>query len=262
MLIFKVTSDIEKKYIFLHIPKNSGRYMRKEIKKKFNVFSRYDLIKLYFSEFIDKEDTEIPLEIQNILHNNHISYYKIKNYFNPEKIIVFVRNPYDRLLSGYFHILPHIKIGMPRIINKLKDDSLLIFTEEEVINYSKELSKENSIEDLKTHFKDITRLLKKIFEQNINIFFPFCQQYKYILEDDSNEELGISSNVTIYKLEEYETNTEAQNLFQFENFNIKKYNYADYYDNETLAIVNQIYKKDFDMFGYSMLENLDNYTYN
>jgi len=78
------------------------------------------------------------------------------------------------------------------------------------------------------------------------------QQYKYIIDENDN----IPNDVTIYKLEEYETNTEAKEFFQFENFNLKKYNYADYYDNECLAIINEVYKKDFELFGYEKITNV------
>ena len=45
-------------------------------------------------------------------------------------------------------------------------------------------------------------------------------------------------------------------FFQFENFNLKKYNYADYYDNECLVVINEVYKKDFELFGYEKITDV------
>lgn len=80
----------------------------------------------------------------------------------------------------------------------------------------------------------------------------FRQQYKYVIDENGN----IPNDVTIYKLEDYETNIEAQEFFQFENFNLKRYNYADYYDNECLELINEVYKKDFELLSYQTINNI------
>ena len=36
----------------------------------------------------------------------------------------------------------------------------------------------------------------------------------------------------------------------------EKYKYLDKYDQETLSFVNHVYKKDFEEFGYEVIENL------
>jgi len=138
------------------------------------------------------------------------------------------------LISGYFYSLNNRTNG---VIN-ISIEILKHLTMDEFIN--------TIIEDFRDYIKN--RLVVLFNENNIIM----QQQYKYIIDENDN----IPNDVTIYKLEEYETNTEAKEFFQFENFNLKKYNYADYYDNECLAIINEVYKKDFELFGYEKITNV------
>jgi hypothetical protein len=40
-------------------------------------------------------------------------------------------------------------------------------------------------------------------------------------------------------------------LFNFENFNLKVYDHMEYFDDETLEIVNRKYSMDFELLGYN-----------
>ena len=69
------------------------------------------------------------------------------------------------------------------------------------------------------------------FDQNIIHYYP---QYLFLCD----ENLILQENIKIYKLE---------------NENPKRYNLTDYFDKISIQIVNQIYNKDFLLFGYDFL---------
>ncbi len=234
MLIFSKDEQI---YVFIHIPKNSGKYIKGQVGGKFKC---YNLVE----NFIQSVNPLLkPVLTSNFCSStfSHFNYKQILTNkdnltdITPDtKYIAFTRNPYDRLISGYFYSLNNRTNG---VIN-ISIEILKHLTMDEFIN--------TIIEDFRDYIKN--RLVVLFNENNIIM----QQQYKYIIDENDN----IPNDVTIYKLEEYETNTEAKEFFQFENFNLKKYNYADYYDNECLAIINEVYKKDFELFGYEKITNV------
>jgi hypothetical protein len=86
MLIYK---NNNKYYLYIHIPKNGGKYIRTQIlNNKKNM-----LVKSYW----------------NISNNHdlaHIPYVKMKNYINQyvnHKYFTYSRNPYDRIISAYLY---------------------------------------------------------------------------------------------------------------------------------------------------------------
>lgn len=88
MLIWYNTRSREK-YIFIHIPKNSGKFIRNKIKKN----KENKILKGYWG-------------IKNNLDLAHIPYVKRGGYINEGdkyNYITYSRNPYDRLISGYFY---------------------------------------------------------------------------------------------------------------------------------------------------------------
>jgi hypothetical protein len=55
-----------------------------------------------------------------------------------------------------------------------------------------------------------------------------------------NENLDVQKNITIHKLP-----------------NPKKYNLIEYFDNQCIEIINNIYYKDFISFGYEMIDSIE-----
>jgi hypothetical protein len=95
----------EVKYIYLHIPKNSGRYIRNQMSNKFETIN-YNLL--------EENGVILPENIQEEIKYLHFLFYhfsysliKSQSQFSSEitpdcKYITFVRNPYNKLISAYF----------------------------------------------------------------------------------------------------------------------------------------------------------------
>jgi hypothetical protein len=235
MLIF---SKYQQMYVFIHIPKNSGKYIKKQLFDKFKCYNLAENCVLPINPLLP------PALTTNIYsgkfpHFNYKQILRSKADFTditPDaKYIAFTRNPYDKFISGYFYILNNRTVGITDIsIEKLKNLTMIEF-----------------INILVEGFRDyIKNRLVALFNENNLLMQP---QYTFITDETGN----IPHDLTIYKLEDYETNAEAQELFQLENFNLKRYNYAEYYDDKCLAIINEVYKKDFELLGYSRIENIN-----
>lgn len=86
MLIFKHG----KYYVYIHIPKNGGKYIRKKIISNQN----NEVIKAYWNQ-------------DNNLDLAHIPYMKCHEYLDPTihyHFFAHSRNPYHRLISAFFYI--------------------------------------------------------------------------------------------------------------------------------------------------------------
>lgn len=84
MIIFEKNNII---YVYIHIPKNSGKYIRDLIKKKNKVIKNL-------------------WDIQYNYDLAHLPYCLRKNYINNDSnynYFTFVRNPYYRIISAYFY---------------------------------------------------------------------------------------------------------------------------------------------------------------
>jgi hypothetical protein len=198
--------------LFIHIPKTGGTSLEQYLKKK-NTQTLYST-GLYNHILYEKFKLISSLQ--------HLTYKKICKYkntlevdFNEDlKIITIVRNPYDRIISDLFYF---------------------------------DLIKENTTSD------EVYEVLKKyIYEDchdNHNI-----PQYEFLI----NKKNEIIPNVTIFKTE---TLTEDLKKYGFTDFNlifhknkqnIKKENYNTYLNNDSINLINEFYKKDFDFFNYEI----------
>jgi hypothetical protein len=107
----------DKKAIFIHIPKTGGTYIRENLEKyygfKFHVIKRPDHNKFCNTHLYNKSDKYKEF-VANREHGI-LKYAKTSNYINrminmdknkwdSYKIFCFVRNPYDRLISGWNYL--------------------------------------------------------------------------------------------------------------------------------------------------------------
>jgi chondroitin 4-sulfotransferase 11 len=185
MLIFKNDS---KYYIFIHIPKNSGKYLKNKIISDTN----NEVVKSYWSIINNFDLAHIPYVKINQFIESNTSY----NYFT------YSRNPYDRIISAYFY----------RNKNKNKLD-FKEFVKKTLTSYDFSLD----------------------FESNIIHYYP---QYLFICD----ENLNLVNNIKIDKLDNCE--------------NPKRYILKEYFDNECIDIINEIYKQDFLLFDYDIIQIL------
>jgi hypothetical protein len=171
-------------YAFIHIPKNSGTYIRKQILDDTN----NNILKSFWNVSNRIDMAHIPY----ILHSNFITH-------NVDYYYTYLRNPYHRLISAY-------------IYKYRTNTNIKIFIK-------------NSLKNFNFNLK---------FDPTIIHFYP---QYLFLI-DKYNK---IPKNIKLYKVEE--------DL----NLSPHYYNLSDYYDTETIKIINRIYAKDFELFNYEML---------
>lgn len=86
MLIFKNENNY---YIYIHIPKNAGKYIRTKIIKNKN----NQIIKKYWNIVDNLDLAHIPYIKKNLFIDINLNY----NYFT------YTRCPYDRIISGFFY---------------------------------------------------------------------------------------------------------------------------------------------------------------
>lgn len=197
MIIFQ---GPKKKIIFIHIPKNSGRYIRECIKKKYKVlYSFWDVGQI--------DRAHIPYSLRNIFIKQSNDY----------RYITFVRNPYDRFISAFKYKYPNASIQQ--------------------MNYF-----------AKTILPDF--IFDKFFNPKIIHFFP---QYMFLM-DENNKLNDEHKKIEVKKLE----NCDKFDLFPMPNFKVKKYNYKEYLDSESIEMINKIYKQDFESFNYPIITYLTN----
>ena len=105
MLIYE--NENNETCIYIHIPKNSGKYIRKNIENN----QKNKIIKYYWG-----------LDNKNYIDLAHIPYLLKDNYYTTnDKTIYYAhsRNPYDRIISAYFYV-NHMKLGNNNSISDFK----------------------------------------------------------------------------------------------------------------------------------------------
>jgi hypothetical protein len=209
MLIFEYSG----KCIYIHIPKNSGRYIRKQIYNNFECYC-VNLGYPYPVSYKISNDSGYHL---------HDRYTQVKDL--ADNFITFVRNPYNRIISFFYDVIFYQDVFITRspVIDFIRTPLDILKT--------KNISDLISI--LKTEFK------KYILDIENTSLIP---QYNYLVDDQGN----IPSNMTVYKLEEPEIFLHLG----FKDFQLKEYDLSEYFDAESLSIVNNIFQKDFELFNY------------
>jgi hypothetical protein len=193
--------------MYIHIPKNSGKYLRKLI--------------------IDNPKNKILKEFWDINNNldlAHIPYMLYKNYYecNIDFIYTYVRDPYDRIISGFKYKNP----------NKNTDD-----------------------------FKTFVKTELPLFDFNFNFnskYIHYYPQYLFICDKNTNiNNVHIKKLETEPEFFNDKSEKVEPEFFNNKKLKPKKYDLIKYIDNECLRILNFIYKEDFLKFNYTMINNVD-----
>jgi hypothetical protein len=212
----------DKKAIFIHIPKTGGSYIA-EILQKYYGFKNYYLQRpdhaLFcggFDKSVDKHENKIHGTL--VYYKTSIVLNKIMN-MNEEKwntyfIFTFVRNPYDRIVSGWNYCNKY-KIKFDKFLN---------------IN-----NRANAFDYWHVFMSQYRHLINEKALININYIGKF-------------ENLENDLKIILNKLE---FENIIHNPFIK---NSKKHDkYINYYNPEILEKVNKIMKEDFKEFNYSTL---------
>lgn len=159
----------------------------------------------------------------NLINKNwHSPIYKFNlNEIKKYDWFIVVRNPYDRILSEY-----HCKWG--GVGNKK-------------ITHSKE------------EFNQYIRNKINIINKNKNKFFGhYLPQHLYLYKDVKMHILKFEniSNDFNQLMKKYKLNLQ---LNKHDNKNIKIFSINDF-DNKTITLINQVYDKDFKLFGYKKIQ--------
>lgn len=208
----------KKNILFIHIPKTGGTTLE-------NLLSIDDIQELFTKKKNQNDLLPCPYDKISLQHQLLETIYKYKKLCSIKfddnlKIIAIVRNPYKRIVSDLFHF---------SLINKNS-------TQSEVYDIIKEYLDR---EDLDNH----------------NI-----PQYKFVLDDNNN----LANNIKVFKNERLDKDNFEINKFLKCRLNLKikrnknrhevneKY-YLSYLNRQSIEMINNFFKKDFELFKYNMM---------
>jgi Sulfotransferase family len=221
-----------KKAIFIHIPKTAGIYVRSLLRENYDfdlyLCQRPDHFE-YCETNLNLEDLNRPPYFGNKL-KGIIEYYKTSEYLNElmemdeEKWntyykFCFVRNPYDRFVSGWNYIQETHKLN---------------------IDFDKYFEYENVLSE-DEYFHTFLPQYKHTIDENGKMFIDKICKFEN-LENDLKEvllKIGFTENEITH------TNTKINDRAHK--------NYTEYYNNDLINIINEKFLKDFELFGYDKL---------
>ena len=249
------------KSIYIHIPKNGGSYINTVLmsyykfknirltREDHNEFNE-NFDEKYNKKFSNMDDDEIRIGFVNIRTKGILRYYMGCKEYN-EKIgmdeekwnnyykFTFIRNPYDKIVSAYNFINKNCS-------NKYK-------------SFKEFLQNKDNCDNWEYSHAFITQY-QNLIDLNENLKINYLASF-----DNMNSELVyILKNIGIDKISHsllLEKNTRMN-----ENKNYTPF--YEYYDDETLSIVNELFKEDFENFsnyehfGFKKFVNLSEFKKN
>lgn len=200
--------------LFIHIPKTGGSNIE-------NFFLHYSKNKPTINNLLSN-NLNIKINNHSLQHMTYIEYYSNKDFFNINmnnlKIVTVVRNPYDRIISDLFYL------------KFAQQDNNRDQIEEIIKNYL-----------FSNHLYDNHKL----------------EQYKFIIDKNNK----INQNIIILKCENLNEQMKILGFPDFEKFcnytntnnNFNK-NYLKYLNDNSISLINNYYKLDFEYFNYEKLK--------
>ena len=187
-----ISKQINNDLCFIHIPKTAGTALRRIVKKKFinthDIFFDYGgdssvtsaEIKYLFYSNIEPSIKMFDVFIRSnkpILIFGHFKSKKYKNYLKSSKLYTFIREPYERVISEYFHhkIRHNLDIDFENYVKESQYSNVISEYLDDIDlekfayvgdsrNFTNDLKLILNIENKKLHFFEV--LMLNIFKTN------------------------------------------------------------------------------------------------
>ena len=213
--------------LFIHIPKTGGTSLEEYLRTKYteSIFSHVP------------GDNFLPchtIEKKSLQHQPYYFLHKYRNdlkiEFNDElKIISVVRNPYNRLISDLF------------FFGLIDYD----YTQEQVCEVIRHYLQYNICSD---GYNIYMKNGIWIFNKNNDYDNHLIPQYKFVTDVYGE----LIKKITIFRTENL-TNELIEYGFTDYNYRSENRNYMNYLNKESILMINVYYKRDFELFGYEMV---------
>jgi hypothetical protein len=228
----------EKKVIFVRIPKVASTYMIGILKDNYN-FKHKNMINENHNKLINKKNFNDVIQgnkdinffdynktSENISNELNMNEEKWENYTK----FSFVRNPYDRIISGWKFL--------NEMYEKMDSIDFIPFKILSFVDFLK--TDKNELSDMEFVHSFMTQSFN-LKKDNINII----GKYENLEEDFKKIMMNLGFN-------EEEINHEKKII----NESNHKY-YKQYYDDESIQLVNELFKEDFVNYNYKMVNNME-----
>jgi len=164
----------------------------------------------------------------------HLTAYTIKNFmgtkaFNNNYKFTFVRNPYDRVVSQYFYRLQHNQTNLKSNQISFKDWIRACYVDKKEEYYNFPAMFQNQLD--------------WITDREGNLLVDFIGKFETINDDFET----VCNNLNI-----------KERTLKHERSSSRNKDFLSYYDDESLKTISEIFKKDFEYFGYKIVSSTKN----
>ena len=228
-----INHDLEA--IFIHIPKTAGIYVRNTLVNNYNfklyLFKRPDHIKYCNTNLKYNQEHELSF----CSNKGVLQYYKTSPELNElmnidddewktYKKFCVVRNPYEKVISAWNYLMETMNLNIEfKIYLEFKD----IVSENE-------------------YWHIFMPQYENMIDENNNMVIDYIIKFENLEEDLAKVLKNIGVDKIIHNKEK------VKNKRQYDY-------YKKYYDQNSLEIINKLYEKDFELFGYKKYNCIDDF---
>jgi len=230
------------KAIYIHLHKCGGMYIGTVLINFYNFFEVTKSIR-------DDNVTPIDANEFNFEHNLRCindGVVKTSQRLLPDEVwdtytkFTFIRNPYERVLSGYLFSKKDYEMYSKNYYNNTKYCDINLFESMNIMFKHKDILSPYTI--VHTMVGQYRSLLNKNNEININYIYNF-----------DNLEAGLNEILSKLGI----TNTELHVKVEKQNVSFREHDISYYFDDETINYVNEIAEEDFINLNYKKFNNKD-----